>query len=439
MPRSCVARTSSTRRASSMAPGSGSRTSCCEWTRRRVLHGRRSAGRTRSRTPSSPATPRRRRCSRCARTSSSWSGSRASSPSRCTWCSAAARASRPASGSSDHMAYYRSVKRRFEESVAGEHPWPPRTYPEPVGHCEVCRWDEVCRARRRADDHLSLVAGITTRTRTELQGPHDVTTRRALGALPLPLPVLEHTKAPALMRVREQARIQVEGEDEGRPKYELLDHPTLARTALWSRTWACWACRSPAVATCSWTSKGDPFALDDGVDYLFGIWEPALIDPATGGPTFHAIWSRDADGQVTHAAEQRAFERRRRPDHGPPRQGPRLHVYHYASYEPTAFGRLMGRYATGRWRSTSCSAAAPSSTSIGSCVRASGRRWRATPSRSWNPSTATFARRTSRTPAAPSPRSRSGWSWAVRPVTRSNPRSHRALQPGRRHLHPSTA
>ena len=66
------------------------------------------------------------------------------------------------------MAYYRAVKARFEAAVAGEHPWPPTSYPEPVGHCDVCRWDEVCRARRRTDDHLSLVAGIARRTREEL-------------------------------------------------------------------------------------------------------------------------------------------------------------------------------------------------------------------------------------------------------------------------------
>ncbi len=34
------------------------------------------------------------------------------------------------------------------------------TYPEPVEHCNICKWFRECDARRRADDHLSLVAGI---------------------------------------------------------------------------------------------------------------------------------------------------------------------------------------------------------------------------------------------------------------------------------------
>ncbi len=33
------------------------------------------------------------------------------------------------------------------------------TYPEPVAHCKVCALAAECDARRRADDHLSLVAG----------------------------------------------------------------------------------------------------------------------------------------------------------------------------------------------------------------------------------------------------------------------------------------
>ena len=63
----------------------------------------------------------------------------------------------------DFMAYYRRVKAEFEAAVAAGEPVYPvtATYPEPVEHCDVCRWDVHCRAQRRADDDLSLVAGIT--------------------------------------------------------------------------------------------------------------------------------------------------------------------------------------------------------------------------------------------------------------------------------------
>ena len=47
----------------------------------------------------------------------------------------------------DYMAYYRRVKAEFEAAVglpgeARPPVYPPvGTYPEPVEHCDVCRWD----------------------------------------------------------------------------------------------------------------------------------------------------------------------------------------------------------------------------------------------------------------------------------------------------------
>src|SRR3954451_3900039 len=111
----------------------------------------------------------------------------------------------------DYMAYYRSVRERFLAALGDATPatYPPAaTYPEPVEHCDVCRWAAECAVRRRADDHLSLVAGISARQRGSLK-PRDVATLEPLGELPLPMePPLEATSAAALMRVREQARIQ---------------------------------------------------------------------------------------------------------------------------------------------------------------------------------------------------------------------------------------
>src|SRR6202142_2045924 len=75
----------------------------------------------------------------------------------------------------DYMAYYRRVKADFlaaaDEARGGAPTYPPaRTYPEPVEHCDVCRWWATCRDRRRADDDLSLVAGIGGRQRASLKG-----------------------------------------------------------------------------------------------------------------------------------------------------------------------------------------------------------------------------------------------------------------------------
>ncbi len=92
----------------------------------------------------------------------------------------------------DYMAYFRRVKADFATAVgvlgavAAEPTYPPvATYPEPVEHCLVCRWAPECRARRRADDDLSRVAGAATRQRKALKG-RGVSTRRALAGLQLP-------------------------------------------------------------------------------------------------------------------------------------------------------------------------------------------------------------------------------------------------------------
>lgn len=155
----------------------------------------------------------------------------------------------------DFLAYYRSARDRFLATVADATPpsYPPATtYPEPVEHCDVCRWVVECQARRRADDHLSLVAGISARQRGALQG-RGVTTLEALGDLSLPMdPRPDGISASALERIHQQARIQLEGRREGRRKYELLLPPP-ARRSIRSVAWR--SCPSPPPATCSSISR----------------------------------------------------------------------------------------------------------------------------------------------------------------------------------------
>ena len=104
----------------------------------------------------------------------------------------------------EYAAYYRAVRRGFEAHAGA----PPETYPEPVEHCRLCDWDGHCTARRRADDHLSLVAGITRGQRQRLVA-RGVPTVAALGGLRLPVdPGIDGVSPAALGRIREQARVQ---------------------------------------------------------------------------------------------------------------------------------------------------------------------------------------------------------------------------------------
>jgi predicted RecB family nuclease len=245
----------------------------------------------------------------------------------------------------DYMAYYRAAKRRFGEAVLGTDAAPPpaptyppaATYPEPVEHCDVCRWAELCVQRRRDDDHLSLVAGISGRQRKALAA-REIDTVVRLGSAPLPFdPPLDGASAASIERVREQARIQVQGRDLSKPIYELLlpppGEPIEPERGLGILP-------EPDAGDLFLDLEGDPYALDDGVDYLFGVLDVH--------GEFTAIWSFDPDApaEVTAAGEKAAFERlmdllTHRLD-----RYPDMHVYHYAPYEPTALKRLMGRHAT---------------------------------------------------------------------------------------------
>jgi uncharacterized protein len=118
-----------------------------------------------------------------------------------------------------YIAYFRRVKRDFETA----HSQQPYSYPEPVEHCDVCSWFPVCDKRRHDDDHLSLVPG-TTRNQRKILVTNGVSTVASLAALNFgPKPNLDGIGKTALVRIHNQARVQVEGRKRGSPVYELLE------------------------------------------------------------------------------------------------------------------------------------------------------------------------------------------------------------------------
>lgn len=229
----------------------------------------------------------------------------------------------------DYAAYYRLVKRglaaavtRDPEQLAAEH------YPEPVDHCDLCRWEMDCKRKRRADDHLSLVAGISRLQRRELE-PRGVTTLEALGTMLLPLTPKPDRGSPATYeRVREQARVQLEGRQRNTNIHELLlpvkEGDGLTRLP------------EPSPGDVFLDLEGEPFSRDGGREYLFGL---VTVD-AKGNPTYEGYWAFSDETECV------AFESVMDRIMAAWKQHPGMHVYHYAPYEPSAFKRLMGRYAT---------------------------------------------------------------------------------------------
>jgi uncharacterized protein len=225
----------------------------------------------------------------------------------------------------DYSAFYRYVRRSLETFARAQ--GTDELYPEPKAHCEICRWQAHCETRRRADDHLCLVAGMSALHTAELQR-RSIPTVASLAAMPVPLAWKPNRgSAHAYEQLREQARIQVEGREAGRVLHELLPVvPGLGLAIL----------PAPSPGDIFFDLEGDPFAGEGGLEYLFGY----AYAGNTGALTCTADWS------YSRAGEKAAFERFVDFVTARLEQYPDLHIYHFAPYEPAALKRLMGRYAT---------------------------------------------------------------------------------------------
>lgn len=223
-----------------------------------------------------------------------------------------------------YIAYFRRLKRDFEAAYSQQ----PNSYPESVEHCDVCSWFTLCDKRRHDDDHLSLVPGTTRNQRKILVGS-GVTTVASLAALDLgPKPKLDGIGSTALLRIHNQARIQVEGRKAGDVVYELLDRaePNTGLAAL----------PEPSAGDIFLDLEGDTFAFQTGLEYLMGV----LTVPEQAGrePAYQGLWSFD------RRDEKEAFRQfiARVMDWW--QKYPGMHIYHYAVYEPTQIKRMAGQH-----------------------------------------------------------------------------------------------
>ena len=222
----------------------------------------------------------------------------------------------------DYGAYFRLLERGIDEFLAQ----PERTYPELVSHCDYCAWWSECEARRRADDHLCYVAGIST---TQIRSLRELN----VGTLAA-LAVLEDVPEPArgsrdaLVRVREQARMQKRGRDSGTPQHE-LKHPFDAEHGLALLP-------EPTADDIFLDFEGDHFSEHGVQEYLLGY----VTRGRDGKPVYTSLWAK------TLEEERAAFRRFMDLARDTRARNPAAHIYHFAPYEPAALKRLMGRYAT---------------------------------------------------------------------------------------------
>ncbi|MBW3549068.1 MAG: TM0106 family RecB-like putative nuclease, partial [Actinobacteria bacterium] len=224
----------------------------------------------------------------------------------------------------DALAYYRFAKERLERAVEATAPAP---YPERVTRCERCAWAQRCDARRRGDDHLSLVAGMRSDVAAKLARA-GVGTVADLAALAPGSPV-PGVRQGIVDRLGEQARLQKAQEVDGRVRHRLRlpaeDDRGLALLP------------PPSPGDLFFDIEGDPWVGDGGLEYLFGVVGRASDG---GPPAYTGFWAHSPP------EEKAAFEAFVDLVVAGLAEDPELHVYHYAPYEVTALKKLMGRYAT---------------------------------------------------------------------------------------------
>jgi predicted RecB family nuclease len=220
----------------------------------------------------------------------------------------------------DFQAYADRVQGRFFRTLQGYRRGAEPPYPYPVEHCAYCDWWARCRDRRRADDHLSLVAGISRAQAANLEAA-GIGTVAELADVPVGASV-PGISTPVLVGLRQQAWLQMLSRDSDEPLHERLPGAP-------GRGFA--RLPNPSEGDVFFDIEGDPYWGREGLEYLFGSLTADGYQP---------LWAHD------RTQERAAFERwvdwitarlERFPD---------LHVYHYNHYEPTALKALMARYGT---------------------------------------------------------------------------------------------
>lgn len=222
----------------------------------------------------------------------------------------------------DYAAYFRLIKRSMDAFMKV----PEDTYPDLVSHCEYCAWWEHCEKRRRADDNLCYVAGISRSQMKDLEalGVQRLAALARLKDIPDP----PRGSREALTRLRDQARVQLIGRESGQCYFELKE-PLDAEHGLALLP-------EPTPDDIFLDFEGNHFAEHGVQEYLTGY----LARDDKDRFVYTALWA------TTLEEERQAFEHFMDAATAARKRNPGAHIYHFAPYEQSALKRLMGRFAS---------------------------------------------------------------------------------------------
>ncbi|MBV5340269.1 MAG: TM0106 family RecB-like putative nuclease [Deltaproteobacteria bacterium] len=220
----------------------------------------------------------------------------------------------------DYSRYFSTLVQRF---LARIHQSDTETYPDPCGHCELCKWRGLCEEKRLTDDHLCQVANIRKTQIKKLQaaGLH---TLEALGQLSLDVKIPKMDRK-TLDKVRGQAALQLRARQSKQKQLEILSQEPHRGFVRLPR---------PDQGDLFFDMEGDPLE-EGGLEYLFGLY---FFENTA--PRFKPFWAH------SRAEEKRAFEKFMDFVTTHLIAHPGAHIYHYAAYEETALKKLMSLHGT---------------------------------------------------------------------------------------------
>ncbi|SLM49395.1 conserved protein of unknown function [Nitrospira japonica] len=227
--------------------------------------------------------------------------------------------------------YYRHLKQQFLMLQAG-FTGDLHDRPEPAPRADHGRWTSHADRFFRDRDHLVMVAGITTGQIKKLLKAGLTTAAQLADASSVKVANLDQA---SLDKLAAQARLQRQTiedrltDPEAPPRFEILPHAGPNGEAVG------FAALPPDDPGDVWFDmEGYPLA-PGGLEYLFGC---CTREPS--GPVYRYWdwWAHDRDG------EKRAFEEFVDWAFDRWKKYPRMHIYHYAPYEPSAIRRLSTRH-----------------------------------------------------------------------------------------------
>ena len=232
----------------------------------------------------------------------------------------------------EYVEYFRAARDRFGAALTLDLDTELDRVPDPVSHCATCAFAQLCCARRRAVDHIGVVARIRADQRIKLA---------AAGVRTLTeLATTELERVPGIGRatfaqLRAQAGLQRAALATELPG---IEYRVPVDGELAARGFA--LLPDPDDADMFFDFEGYPYhehagtGPDDfGLEYLWG-WTTRNAD---GARRFDHLWAEDT------SAEDAAFTQFLNEVHARRERAPGMHVFHYAPYEITALRRLARR------------------------------------------------------------------------------------------------